>query len=168
MGCQFLSCIVVLYVFGALFQLYCHLTYFLSSFWALVVFQFLSSVVILYVSFIVILHEYPKFSEFTVSDVHSAHFRDTGWRRSIGCLKLQVSLRKRATNYRALLQKITYKGKASYACLPPCISFRFWEIFILLRASRIDELQVSFAEYCLFYRALFQKRPIIWSKNSSC
>ena len=33
----------------------------------------------------------------------------TGWRRPIGCLKLQVIFRKRATNYRALLRKLTYK-----------------------------------------------------------
>ena len=46
---------------------------------------------------------------------------DTRWRRLIGCLKLQVIDRKRATNYRALLQKMTYKDKASYGSLPPCI-----------------------------------------------
>ena len=33
-------------------------------------------------------------------------------RRIIGCLKLQVIFRKRATNYRALLQKMTNKDKA--------------------------------------------------------
>jgi hypothetical protein len=51
----------------------------------------------------------------------------TGWRRPIGCLKLQVIFRKRATNYRALLRKMTYtdkrrmtcKDKASYTSLPP-------------------------------------------------
>jgi len=44
----------------------------------------------------------------------------TGWRRLIGCLKLQVIFRKRATNYRALLRKMTYKDKASYDSTPPC------------------------------------------------
>ena len=34
---------------------------------------------------------------------------DTGWRRPIGCIKLQVISRKRATNYRALLRKMTYR-----------------------------------------------------------
>jgi len=29
---------------------------------------------------------------------------------------------KRATSYRALLQKMTYKDKASYGSSPPCIS----------------------------------------------
>jgi len=44
----------------------------------------------------------------------------TGWRRPTGCLKLQVILRKRATDYRAVLQKMTYKDKASYESSPPC------------------------------------------------
>jgi len=45
---------------------------------------------------------------------------DTGWRRPIGCLKLQVIFRQRATNYRALLQKMTYKDEVSYGSSPPC------------------------------------------------
>jgi len=45
----------------------------------------------------------------------------TGWRRPIGCLKLQVLFRKRATNCRALLRKMTCKDKASYGSSPPCI-----------------------------------------------
>ena len=44
----------------------------------------------------------------------------TGWRRLIGCLKLQVIFRKRVTNYRALLQKMTYEDTASYDFTPPC------------------------------------------------
>jgi len=45
---------------------------------------------------------------------------NTGWRTCIGCLTLQVSLRTRVTDYRALLRKMTYKDKASYASSPPC------------------------------------------------
>jgi len=52
---------------------------------------------------------------------HSARCA-TGWRRLIGCLKLQVVFRKRATNYRALLRKLTYEDKASYGSTPPCSS----------------------------------------------
>ena len=44
----------------------------------------------------------------------------TGWRRLIGCLKLQVNFRKSATKYRALFRKMTYKDKASYDYTPPC------------------------------------------------
>ena len=38
----------------------------------------------------------------------------TGWRTLIGSPKLQVIFRKRATNYRALLWKVTYEDKGSY------------------------------------------------------
>ena len=48
---------------------------------------------------------------------------DTGRRRP-GCLKLQVIFRKRATNYRALLLKMTYKDKASYGSSPPRIRYK--------------------------------------------
>jgi len=44
----------------------------------------------------------------------------TRWRRPIGCLKLQVIFGKRASNYRALLRKMTYTHKASYISSPPC------------------------------------------------
>jgi len=43
-----------------------------------------------------------------------------GWRRLIGCLKLQVIFRTRAANYRALLRKTTSKDKVSYGFSPPC------------------------------------------------
>ena len=43
-----------------------------------------------------------------------------GWRRYIGYLKSQVTFRKRAPNYRALLRKMNYKHKASRGSSPPC------------------------------------------------
>jgi len=59
----------------------------------------------------------------------------TGWRRPIGCLKLQVTFRKRATNYVALLRKMTNKDKASCGSTPPCsiptTMYRYGNIFIL-------------------------------------
>jgi len=45
---------------------------------------------------------------------------NTGWRRPIGGLKLQVIFHKRATNCRALLLKMTCKDTASYRSSPPC------------------------------------------------
>jgi len=54
------------------------------------------------------------------SSVHREGMPYTGWRRVIGCFKLQVSFRMRAMNYRALLQKMTCKDKASSASSPPC------------------------------------------------
>jgi len=44
----------------------------------------------------------------------------TGWRRLIGSPKLQIIFHKRATNYMALLLKMTYKDKGSYESLPTC------------------------------------------------
>ena len=54
----------------------------------------------------------------------------TGWQRPIRCLELQVISRKRATNYRALLRKMTYKDKASYGSSPPCINYT-WAMTII-------------------------------------
>ena len=45
----------------------------------------------------------------------------TGWRRLIGSPKLQIIFHKRATKYRSLLRKITYKDKGSCESLPPCM-----------------------------------------------
>jgi len=45
----------------------------------------------------------------------------TGWRRLIGYLNLQVIFRQRATNYWALLRKMTYEDKASYDSTPSCM-----------------------------------------------
>jgi len=55
-------------------------------------------------------------------DDESQHRNNTGWARLIGCLQLRVIFCKRATNYRALLRKMTYKHKASYRCWPPCMN----------------------------------------------
>jgi len=52
--------------------------------------------------------------------IESFRHLGTGWRRLIGCLNLQVIFGKRATNYRALLRKITYKDKVSDDSTPPC------------------------------------------------
>ena len=49
------------------------------------------------------------------------HMPSTGWRRPIGSPKLQIIFHKRATKYRSLLRKMTYKDKGSYGSSPPCI-----------------------------------------------
>jgi len=45
----------------------------------------------------------------------------TGRRTPITCFTLQVIFRKRATNYRVLLRKVTNEDKASHDSTPPCI-----------------------------------------------
>jgi len=61
--------------------------------------------------------------------------QNTGWRSCIGCLKLQVSFRKRATNYRALWRKMTYQNKASYASWPPCSAPQGFQYIIWVMAQ---------------------------------
>jgi len=56
------------------------------------------------------------------------------------------------SNYRALLQKMTYTDKASYGSSPPC------NLTIDARQSKND------VGYGLFYRALLQKRPIMFTE----
>ena len=52
---------------------------------------------------------------------HVTHINETtGWRRLIGSPKLQIISHKRATKYRSLLRKMTYKDKGSYESLPSC------------------------------------------------
>jgi len=43
-----------------------------------------------------------------------------GGARGIGCLKLQIIFRKRASMYRVLLRKMTCRDKTSYDSTPPC------------------------------------------------
>ena len=65
---------------------------------------------------------------------------------SFGCLELQDSFRKRAINYRALLQKMPSKEKASYASLSPFNKF-LWN----------PEIAGFFRKRAINYRALLQK-----------
>jgi len=67
--------------------------------------------------------------------------RGTGWRRLIGSPKLQIIFHKRATKYRSLLRKMTYKDKGSYE---PSL---LWNTLVFMKL-----LYVSF-ETCSFTRS---------------
>jgi len=67
-----------------------------------------------------------------------------GWRKLIGCLKLQVTFRKGATKYRALLQKITYQHKASYGSLPPCMVMPRKKTQVFVPAPRFEIILMFF------------------------
>jgi len=54
---------------------------------------------------------------------------DTGWRRLIGSPKLQIIFHKRATKYRSLLRKMTYKDKGSFEFSPPCMNAFTWMLY---------------------------------------
>jgi len=70
----------------------------------------------------------------------------TGWRRCIGCLKLQVIFRKRATNYRALLREMTCEDKASYKSSPPC---------------RFNTLQITGLTVCGYFKGTSYVRAYV-------
>jgi len=88
-------------------------------------------------------------------------FRDqtchTGWRRRTGCLKLQVIFRKRASNYRVLLRKITSKDRASYGSLPlwskVCVAMNS-QGYITALALCCDMLQYVAACFCVLQLVL--------------
>ena len=95
----------------------------------------------------------------------------TGWRRPIGCLKLQVIFCKIATNYRALLRCPITKtsNRLRHAlCLPfLCVvnvychacSFRVGWLWLVGSIK----LNVSFAKEPCKRGAILQKRPVILS-----
>jgi len=70
---------------------------------------------------------------------HSIGLLDTGCRRLIECLKLQDIFRKRATNYRALLRKMTQEDKASYDSTPLCSTFNR----VVFKSHRITHMNES-------------------------
>jgi len=72
----------------------------------------------------------------------SCRKKGTGWRRLIGSLKLQIIFHKRATKYRSLLHKMTYKDKGSYESSPPCT---FLSVYILYSRTK---------KSCVFYNIL--------------
>ena len=99
----------------------------------------------------------PVISQINKFFSHEHRFTCTGRRRCIGCLRLQVSFRKRATNYRALLQKTTYKDKASYGASPPCRSCHTYSMkkSCHTRKWAVSHLHVC-NETCLIYMSHLQ------------
>jgi len=59
------------------------------------------------------------------------HAHNTGWRRLLGSPKSQIIFHKRATKYKSLLRKMTYKDKGSYESSPSCISSRTLRLFFV-------------------------------------
>ena len=72
----------------------------------------------------------------------TGYWSGKGWWKSIGCLKLQVPFRKRATNYRVLLRKMTCKDTASYGFSPSSMKCL---IFISLFPQKSHIISSSFA-----------------------
>ena len=80
----------------------------------------------------------------------------TGWRRPIGCLKLQIIFCKlqiifckRATKYRALVRKMTCKDKTCCGCLPACN-----RMSLIWRTNERVSIMTTIAYYISYARAL--------------
>jgi len=89
----------------------------------------------------------------------------TGWQRPIGCLKLQVISRKRATNHRVLLQKMTYKDQASYGSSPLCTPCTLWVIRWPFLALLPELLQTISKDWSSSERPSFSKiASLSWAR----
>jgi len=89
-------------------------------------------------------------------------FLSMGWLRLLGSLKLQVSFAEYRLFYRALLQKRPVILRSLLMVATPYLESEQPQSFLSVGWLRLVgslKLQVSFAEYRLFYRALLQKRP---------
>ena len=83
----------------------------------------------------------------------------TGWRRLIGSPKLQIIFHKRATKYRSLLRKMTYKDNRSYESSPPCI-YAYLYLCIYVFIFSFVYLRIYFFIYCT--------PGSMWGRCSSC
>jgi len=79
----------------------------------------------------------------------------TGWRRLIGSPKLQIIFHKRATKYRALLLKMTYKDKGSYES-SPLIKLSI----TLIKPQRALRIYTNQRRAHLRYDKICEKRPM--------
>jgi len=77
------------------------------------------------------------------------YMRTTGWQRPIGCLKLQVIFRKRATNYRTLWRKMTCKDKGSCAS-SPCTTYTHIYTYTYRHGDRHNKEPLRHVQLCLF------------------
>ena len=105
-------------------------------------------------------------------------YSDTGWRRLIGSPKLQIIFHTRATKYRSLLRKMTYKDKGSYESSPPCISvcalayeryvcvLYIWRVWCIYTQARLHKKMHThtyiyiyiYSSECFMRRYLMRKR----------
>jgi len=78
------------------------------------------------------------------------HICCTGWRRLIGSPKLLIIFHQRATEYRSLLRKMTYKDKGSYESSPPCTIIFYGICMYTLKALNVDHCNTlqHTATYC--------------------
>jgi len=88
----------------------------------------------------------------------------TGWRRLIGSPKLQIIFHKRATKYRALLLKMTYKDKATDDSTPPCTLIPCNKMYVSHQSENRGPWQKT-ACWTLRYREVFALQQTATDRN---
>jgi len=90
-------------------------------------------------------------------------------RLPIGCHKLQVSFRRRATNYRALLRKMTYKGRHPMGLRHPIPPISFGVPFDRILRFQLNRLIVKVGWTNSWVSTLYQdcSLPSVRSQNDS-
>jgi len=103
----------------------------------------------IWVSHVTHMSESSHTYEWVMSHIWVSHVA-AGQQRCRGCLELQISFRKRATNHWALVRKMTSKGKASYGSSPSCDMIhschtREWDIYFESHACVTTRIRTSHA-----------------------
>jgi len=75
---------------------------------------------------------------YTLINIYITPGLRSGRRRLIGSPKLQIIFHKRATKYRSLLRKMTYKDKGSYESSPPCSSSKRCRVKVCDKTSPFE------------------------------
>jgi len=97
--------------------------------------------------------------------VDACHSQCTmGWRRLIGSPKLQIIFHKRATKYRALLLKMTYKDKATDDSTPPCTLIPCNKMYVSHQSENRGPWQKT-ACWTLRYREVFALQQTATDRN---
>ena len=92
----------------------------------------------------------------------------TGWQRPIGCHKLQIIFRKRATNYRALLREMTCNDNASDESLP--LWNTVWNenaLYKCVYVIRWENIWVYYMRYTIIYLTLLLNTVLYQMRNES-
>ena len=74
-----------------------------------------------------------------------------GWRRLIGCLKLQIIFAKEPLITGLFCEKMIYEDKASYVCTPPCTndySLQFLRLSVIMKPKPFLEAYV-YIQICM-------------------
>jgi len=96
----------------------------------------------------------------------SLFLKSTGWQRLIGSPKLQIIFHKRATKYRSLLRKMTYKETGSHESSPPCRVRKSWILPVLSCKRALKSQGILASLFCGKRARDLRKRALHTSHTS--